>query len=77
MQIKGFKPHKKQKDIIDSILSDETMFHSVVVGRQFGKTLMSINLLMYFGLNNNNSKILWISPVYSQSAKVFQQIFQS
>jgi len=77
MQIKGFRPHQKQKDIIDSILSDDTMFHSVVFGRQFGKTLMSINLLMYFGLNNNNSKILWISPVYSQSAKVFQQIFQS
>lgn len=77
MQITGFKPHKKQKQIIDSVLADETMFHSVVVGRQFGKTLMSINLLMYFGLNNNNAKILWISPVYSQAAKVFQQIFNS
>jgi len=31
---------------------------------------------MYFGINNNNSKILWVSPVYSQATKVFQQIFQ-
>jgi len=38
MQITGFKPHQKQKQIINSILADETMFHSVVVGRQFGKT---------------------------------------
>ena len=77
MNVKGFKPHKKQKEIIDSILNGEEFYHSVVVGRQFGKTLMSINLLMYFGLNNNNSKILWVSPVYSQATKVFQQIYQS
>jgi hypothetical protein len=38
---------------------------------------MSINLLMYFGLNNNNSSILWVSPVYSQATKVFQQIYQA
>ncbi len=76
MQIRGFKPHKKQKEIIDSVLKGTEFYHAVVVGRQFGKTLMSINLLMYFGINNNNSKILWVSPVYSQATKVFQQIFQ-
>lgn len=77
MQVKGFKPHKKQKEIITSIIDGSEFYHSVVVGRQFGKTLMSINLLMYYGLNNNNSKILWVSPVYSQATKVFQQIYQS
>ena len=77
MTVKGFKPHNKQKEIIDSITKGEEFYHSVVVGRQFGKTLMSINLLMYYGLNNNNSKILWVSPVYSQATKVFQQIYQS
>ena len=77
MQVRGFKPHNKQKEIIDSVLNGTEFYHSVVVGRQFGKTLMSINLLMYYGLNNNNSKILWISPVYAQCGKVFQQIYQA
>ena len=77
MQVRGFKPHKKQKEIIDSVLNGTEFYHSIVVGRQFGKTLMSINLLMYYGLNNNNSKILWVSPVYSQATKVFQQIYQA
>jgi hypothetical protein len=77
MQVKGFKPHPKQKEIINSILNGEEFYHSVVVGRQFGKTLMSINLLMYFGINHNNAKILWVSPVYSQATKVFQQIYQA
>ena len=77
MQVKGFKPHPKQKEIVNSILNGDEFCHSVVVGRQFGKTLMSINLVMYYGINNNNSKILWVSPVYSQAMKVFQQIYQS
>jgi len=77
MQVKGFKPHKDQKRVIDSIIKGDEFYHVLVVGRQWGKSLTSINLLMYYGLNNNNSKILWISPVFSQCGKVFQQIYQA
>jgi hypothetical protein len=77
MQVRGFKPHQDQKRVIDSIIKGDEFYHVLVVGRQWGKTLMSINLLMYYGLNNNNSKILWVSPVFSQCGKVFQQIYQA
>ena len=77
MKINGFKPHQKQKEIINSIVGGGEMFHSVVVGRQFGKTIMAINSLMYYSINNPKSKVLWVSPVYSQASKVFQQIYDA
>ena len=77
MQVTGFKPHQDQKRVIDSILNGEEFYHCLTVGRQWGKTLTSINLVMYYGLNNNKAKILWISPVFSQCAKVFQQIYDA
>jgi hypothetical protein len=70
----GFSPHKKQKEIIDGVLGDNTKHHIVSVGRQFGKSLMGINLLLYWAINNKPCKILWCSPTYSQTNKVQKEI---
>lgn len=70
----GFSPHNKQKEIIDSVLADNCKHHVVSVGRQFGKSLMGINLLLYWAINKKPCKILWVSPVYSQTNKVQKEI---
>ena len=70
----GFTPHKKQKEIIHSILNGKEKFHIVSVGRQMGKSLMGMNLALYWGINNGPCKILWVSPVYSQTNKVHKEL---
>lgn len=74
MKAYGFKPHSKQKEIINGVLNDSEKHHIVSVGRQFGKSLMGINLLLYWAINHKPSKILWVSPVYSQTNKVQKEI---
>lgn len=73
----GFTPHNKQREMISSIIEGPAKYHIACVGRQFGKSLMGINLALYWAINNNNVKVLWISPVYSQSNKVQKEIIQA
>ena len=73
----GFTPHSKQREMINGILNSDAKYHICCVGRQFGKSLMGINLALYWAINNNNSKILWVSPVYSQATKVQKEIIQA
>lgn len=70
----GFTPHKKQKDIINSIINGKEKYHIISVGRQFGKSLMGMNLLLYWGINKSPCKILWCAPVYSQTNKVQKEL---
>ena len=70
----GFSPHTKQKEIINGVLYGDAKHHIVSVGRQFGKSLMGINLLLYWAINHQGCKILWCSPTYSQTNKVQKEI---
>ena len=73
----GFTPHQKQKEIIQSILGSTSKFHIASIGRQFGKSLMGMNLLLYWAINDKPCKILWVSPVYSQCAKVHKELYNA
>ena len=75
--IKGYKPYKEQKEVIEGVMSSDALYHTVVCGRQVGKTITLINLLLYYAINNPKSKVLWISPVYSQINKVMGQIMDA
>jgi hypothetical protein len=73
----GFTPHPKQREMIHGILGSSSKYHVCCVGRQFGKSLMGINLALYWAINNNNVKVLWVSPVYSQANKVQKEIIEA
>ena len=60
--------------MITSILESKSKFHVACVGRQFGKSLMAMNLVLYWGINKGPVKILWVSPVYSQTDKVQKEL---
>jgi hypothetical protein len=77
MLYKGFKPYTFQKQIIDDILKKEDMFYTLVCGRQIGKTLLLINMLLYYGINKPRTTLLWVSPYYSMAVKVLSQIIDA
>ena len=77
MEYTGFSPHTKQREMIESILESKSKYHVACVGRQFGKSLMAMNLVLYWGINESNRKILWVSPVYSQTDKVQKELMQA
>ena len=74
MVYEGFTPHPKQRELINGIIESEAKYHIASIGRQFGKSLMGINLALYWAINNGPCKILWISPIYSQTTKVHKEI---
>ena len=73
----GFTPHQKQKEMITGILSSSQKFHIACVGRQFGKSMMGMNLALYWMLNEGPCKVLWVSPVYSQTNKVHEELYNA
>ena len=73
----GFQPHAKQRALINSILQSTAKYHVANIGRQFGKSLMGQNLLLWWALNNGPCKILWVSPVYSQTSKVQKELYNA
>lgn len=77
MNIKLFTPYPKQKEFIDEFLDTDPLFGVVVAPRGSGKTLLGINMLLFWLLDNPNAKAGWVSPVYSQAKNVFDTITQS
>jgi hypothetical protein len=74
MQVTLFTPFPKQREIIDGFADSKHKFGCVVTGRQFGKSLLGQNLMLYWLLQDNNQKGAWISPIYNQAKKVFQEL---
>ena len=73
----GFTPHTKQRHMVNEIISSAAKYHVACVGRQFGKSLMAINLSLYWMINEGPVKVLWVSPVYSQTTKVQKELMQA
>ena len=74
MEIQLFTPHLGQKEIIKGFSDSQHKFGVVVTSRQWGKSLLGQNLLLYWLLQKPNQKGAWISPIYNQAKKVFQEL---
>ena len=74
MKVTLFKPHNGQKKIIDGFADSSHKFGVVSCGRQFGKSLLGQNLMLYWLLKTKNQKGGWVSPIYNQAKKVFQEL---
>jgi len=77
MRYTGFTPHPKQRDMVNGIISSDAKYHVACVGRQFGKSMMAMNLVLYWAINSGPCKILWVSPVYSQTSKVQKELMSA
>jgi hypothetical protein len=74
MDVQLFSPHKGQKQIIDGFADSGHKFGIVATGRQFGKSLLAQNMMLYWLLQNPNQKGSWITPVYNQCKKIFSEL---
>ena len=72
--IKGYKPHKNQRLIHDSINSDSAKYYTLNIGRQWGKTMLGINQMLYWSINDRGSVSAWVSPIYKQAKKGYHEM---
>jgi hypothetical protein len=74
MYIELITPHKKQKEILDSLLDDSVFCTVSVIGRQFGKTLLAENIAIYWALNDPGCNIFFVSPTDGQNLRIYRDI---
>ncbi len=74
MNVELFTPHPGQLKVINGFADSSHKFGVVATGRQYGKSLLAQNLMLYWLLGNQGQKGCWISPVYNQCRKVFQEL---
>lgn len=77
MEVKGFHPHKGQTRVIDKIVNGPEKYITVVSPRQQGKSLLLINLILYYGINDKGSKIGIIAPIYQQARKLMEDLYEA
>lgn len=74
MNVQLFTPYKLQREFINKFSDTDPLFGVVVAPRGSGKTLLGINMMLYWLLTAKDKKGGWISPVYSQAKNVFDTI---
>lgn len=74
MKVQLYTPHENQLKIHNSINNDPHKYYALNIGRQFGKSLLGVNQGLHWFFNERNVKIGWVSPIYRQCKKVFNDI---
>lgn len=69
------KLHKKQFELANAIDKSIGKYNLVCCGRNFGKTILLINLLLKQALTKSDKLIYFISQTYSFSNTIYKQIF--
>jgi len=64
---KGIVLHPGQKRIVDEIFANDKFFNTIVTSRQWGKSVLAYNLMLYYGINNKKVNVVWASPTHSQA----------
>ena len=77
MEIKLFTPFQKQREVIENYADTEHLFGVVVAPRGSGKTLLAMNLMLYWLLGNKSQKGGWVSPIYNQAKAVYDQVVEA
>lgn len=73
----GFNPTPQQLQVIDTVLNTDAKYITTVSPRQAGKTMLSINMMLYFAINQPNTTTCFISPIYSQARKVMEELYDA
>ena len=74
MKVNLFKPYAKQREFIDLYADSPHLFGVLNAPRGSGKTLFAINMTLYWLLRNNDTKLGYITPIYSLGKEVFEII---
>jgi hypothetical protein len=74
MNVTLYNPHAEQAKIHEAINKGTQKYYVLNIGRQFGKTMLAMNQLFYWMFNEKGCKCAWVSPIYKQSKKVFDDM---
>lgn len=77
MEVQLYNPHQNQKIIHDSINFEPYKYYVLNIGRQFGKSLLAMNQCYFWAFNNSSVQIAWVSPIYRQAKKVFDEMVRA
>lgn len=77
MNITLFTPYDKQKEFIEEYADTDILFGITVAPRGSGKTLLAMNLMLYWVLKTPEQKGAWFSPVYKQATSVYDQMISA
>lgn len=75
-----YQPHPNQQKIHDSINKEGFKYYVLDIGRQFGKSLLATNQVLYWLLNDEmfgKVDCAWVSPVFNQANKVYEQVVKA
>lgn len=73
----GASLHKGQLRVVDVIMNTTAKYITVVSPRQQGKSLLLVNLLLYYGINVKGCKIGVVAPIYSQARKLMEDLYEA
>jgi hypothetical protein len=74
MNITGFRPYPKQREVIDNIINGDSFYNVMVCGRQSGKSTTLLGLILYYSINKAKSVSLYTAPTYGQINKILVQL---
>lgn len=77
MQVVLFEPYPLQKEFIDRFVYSDNLIGVVSAPRGSGKSLLAMNLALFFALDKEDQSLAWIAPIYNQARNVFDQIVDS
>ena len=70
-------PHRGQQRVIDTIVNGPEKYVTVVSPRQVGKSLLLVNLILYYGINDKGCKIGVVTPIYQQARKLMEDLYEA
>lgn len=74
---RGFVPTPQQHKVIDTVLNTDAKYITTVSPRQAGKTMLAINMMLYFAINDKGTTTCFVSPIYSQARKVMEEMYDA
>lgn len=79
---KGLKLFPAQREIADKIVNTPDVpgtvnYFTVCCSRQFGKSTALQQILLYYAINEANSKCLFVSMTYTQVSKIYNSIVRA
>jgi phage FluMu gp28-like protein len=73
----GMNPHRGQQRVIDTVVNGPEKYITVVSPRQVGKSLLLVNLILFYGINDKGSSIGVIAPIYQQARKLMEDLYEA
>jgi phage FluMu gp28-like protein len=74
--IQLYAPHTNQLPVHDACNDKTTFFITTNAGRQSGKTALSQQQALYWGLDKPKQLVYWVSPTAGQAQKVYKQMLE-